>query len=416
MSTVAPGATTAALAGAVPKESQKQDIPGSFPETPGTEQTFAVNPIPATAGAGNPIQLAPGEKVPDPSTITSNTVGSTAKTDKASYEKSDAAVTSGGDAKPTETGAGMFGIPPVAKNMIPESSLPIGAGAGAGKSDPGVTIQSVGPTSTTAALAGAVPKEPRGVPEVVQESEKEAGASPEATANPEAVAEKSAVEAELKEKVPEEPATSTGGGITGAVAGGLAAAGAAAAGAAAYAHSKLPESAQNAINSVTGQTPHETATTSEVPTVVSDSILKADRPFEAAANPEAVAEKQAVEKELEKHIPPTDAQGEPAPTVTAETSATAPGDKPAISGLAAAEPLSSEENAASATETPAVTTGVDTKPTEAKTEATPKKEGESTPATSTAGSSAKPTPESGKKEDKKKKRFSFFKKLGERLK
>lgn len=411
MSTVAPGATTAALAGAVSKESEKPQVPGGFPETPGTEpQSFSVTPIPATAGAGNPIHLAPGEKVPDPSTITSNTVSSTAKTDAASYEKSDAAVASGEQAKPAETGAGMFGVPPVTKNMIPESSLPLNAAAGAGESDPGVTIQSAAPGSTTAALAGQVPKEPRGVPEVVQESEREAGAPPEAAASPEAVAEKSEVEKELKEKVPEEPATSAGGGITGA----LAAAGAAAAGAAAY--------AQKAVNSVTGQTAHETATTDEVPTVVSDSILKADQPFEAAANPEAVADKQAVEKELEKHVPPTDAAGEPAPTVTAESSATAPGDKPAISALTSGEPLkSSEENAppvastdVSPGTTPAATTSVETKPTETKTEA-PK---DGTAASSAAGSSTAKPAESGKKdkEEKKKKRFSFFKKLGERLK
>jgi len=403
LSSAAPVATTAALAGAVPKESEKTAIPGGFPETPSTEpQSFSVNPIPASSGIGNPIHLAPGEKVPDPSTITPHTIGSTVKTDAASYEKSDAAVGSGGAAKPAETDASLFTVPPITNNMIPESSLPMGAAAGAGESDPGVTIQSAAATSTTAALAGQVPKEPRGVPEVVTQSEKEAGVSPEAAANPEAVVEKREVENELKEKVPEEPATSTSGsgGIVGGIAGGLAAAGAAAAGAAAYAHSKLPESAQKAINSVTGQaeqTEHETATTSELPAVVSDSILAADQPFEAAANPEAVAEKQAVEKELEERVKPTDAHGEPAPTITAATSATAPGDAAKENEPPAAAAAPAAEPAAAPAAEPASATAASAS---------------ATPATSTAGSAA----DAAKKDDKKKKRFSFFKKLGERLK
>ena len=415
LSSAAPVATTAALAGAVPKESEKAAIPGGFPETPSTEpQSFSVNPIPASSGIGNPIHLAPGEKVPDPSTITPHTISSTVRTDEASYEKSDAAVANGGAAKPAETDASLFTLPPISNNMIPESSLPMGPAAGAGESDPGVTIQSAAPTSTTAALAGQVPKEPRGVPEVVTQSEKEAGVSPEAAANPEAVVEKREVENELKAKVPEEPATSTSGagGIVGGIAGGLAAAGAAAAGAAAYAHSKLPESAQKAISSVAGpaeQTEHETATTDELPAVVSDSIVAADRPFEAAANPEAVAEKQAVEKELEERVKPTDAHGEPAPTITAATSATAPGDAAKEN-----EPPAAPAAAAAAAEpapAPAPTT------TAEPASAPPAAAASATPPTSTAGSAAaKPAAETAKKDEKKKKRFSFFKKLGERLK
>jgi hypothetical protein len=118
-------------------------------------QTFSVNPIPATAGLGNPIQLAPGEPVPDPSTLTSNTVASTVKLDEASYNNADADVaTAAGPA-----GGDMMSVPPVQKGMIPESSLPMGAGP-AGDGNVGPFISSVGEGSTTAQLAGQVPLEP----------------------------------------------------------------------------------------------------------------------------------------------------------------------------------------------------------------------------------------------------------------
>ena len=198
MSGITPGSTTAALAGQVPKESAKNEVPGAFIETPATERDapFGVSPIPASSGIGNPITLAPGEKVPD---LQGNTIASTVKTDKESYENADSGVA------PTQA------APDKSKtNIIPESSLPIGGGN---------TIQSVGAGSTTAALAGAVPKEPRGVPEVVSESQKEAHVDPEASANTEAVTEKKEVEAELKKTVPEEPATSESGLSAGKIAG-----------------------------------------------------------------------------------------------------------------------------------------------------------------------------------------------------
>jgi hypothetical protein len=172
-------------------------------------QIFGVAPIPATAGAGNPIKLAPGEPVPDPSTFTSNTIHSTVKTDPASYAKSDAftALPDLGLTPQAEREAkgGMFALPPVMGNMIPESSLPMGADAKV-EQDTGVAIQSAAPLSTTAMLAGQVPKEPRGVPDIVSESRKEAGFAPEATSNPIAVMDKKEVEQELKDEVPVAPA------------------------------------------------------------------------------------------------------------------------------------------------------------------------------------------------------------------
>ncbi|KAF1917714.1 hypothetical protein BDU57DRAFT_514115 [Ampelomyces quisqualis] len=393
LSSAAPQATTAALAGAVPKESDKTEsadaLPGAFPETPAAEtplgeaQTFHVAPIPATHELGNPIKLAPGDKVPHPSTFTSNTVSGTANTDAASYAQSDAlpklpdlclTPQAERDAK-----GGMFSLPPVSGNMVPESSLPMGVDAVTEK-DTGVTIQSAAPTSTTAALAGAVPKEPRGVPGIVSDSRKEAGFPPEATSNPIAVLDKKEVEQELKDEVPEAPAnadnsyTSQISSSAGAAAATVTAAAAAGAGlftAAAYnakekaaeaagldgaatsntttdvpsivsdsqkaAHTS-PEASANAEavreksqveQELLSEIPKTTETGTSapaiaIPAVVSESQKQAHASPEAAANSEAVVEKKAVESELLEEIPKTNEAGEPAPVLSAATAATAP--------------------------------------------------------------------------------------------
>ena len=95
-------------------------------------------------------------------------------------------------------------MPPAKKNI------------GTDRSTDNPTIQSSGAGSTTAALAGAVPKEPRkepeviptsetqtapDVPDVVQESIAKDKTGPEAAANEEAVQEKAAVERELLKEV-----------------------------------------------------------------------------------------------------------------------------------------------------------------------------------------------------------------------
>lgn len=83
------------------------------------------------------------------------------------------------------------------------------------------------------------------VPEIVSDSQEQAHVEPEASASKEAVEEKDQVETELKQKVPEAPATSESGalgsserGPTGAIAGGATAAGAAIAAAASSAKDK----------------------------------------------------------------------------------------------------------------------------------------------------------------------------------
>lgn len=231
MSGVTPDSTTAALAAEVPREQSNGNLPGAFPETPGqeSEQTLSVNPIPASGGYGNPIKLNPGEKIPHPSTIHGNTVDSTVKLDKESYEKGDSVPLGSAGTQNDTAGPSAFAVPPVSKNIIPESSLPMGGPAQraaaadqehkqaggpaqqAAMADPGYTIQSAAPTSTTAALAGDVPleknkqtngTEPVGdVPQVVKNSLAEAHLGPEAAANKEAVDEKKQTENELHQKV-----------------------------------------------------------------------------------------------------------------------------------------------------------------------------------------------------------------------
>lgn len=87
---VTPQSTTAQLAGNVPKESERNirpgtagsDMHGKTPDTPFHDaQEFNVDPIPATAGMGNPTSSAPGEQIPHPSNLTNNTIQSTVRDD-----------------------------------------------------------------------------------------------------------------------------------------------------------------------------------------------------------------------------------------------------------------------------------------------------------------------------------------------
>ena len=349
MSNTTPQSTTAGLAGNVPKENVRagsSDLPGSFPETPAQEASeFSVNPIPASSGTGNPVQTKPGEKVPDSSSFNPNTINSTVTTDKASYENSSGTPQLPGGVNSADEGekkGGMFSLQDRTNNMIPESSLPMG-GAASSEKDPGYTIQSSGPNSTTAGLAGNVPLEPRGVPEVVTESQQEAGFQPEAASNREAVREKSDMEKELESKVPEEPSTSEGTGgphgghtdkkdlsdgeIAGMAAGGAGATAAVAA-AAGYAtkggqssQSGLPSSVQQSIDQMNSSAQPISPT---VPDTVQESITKAHWSPEAAGDKEMVSEKAAMESELLKKTPTETMGGEPAPSSSAALTDTAP--------------------------------------------------------------------------------------------
>lgn len=490
MSGVTPTSTTAELAKDVPLEkpvSGSSDLPGSFPETPAATEKgdFSVNPLPAADGAVNPIKLAPGEPVPDPSTFTNHTVtsgvhddpelvaaakkseaepafsvaplpafpgavnpvtlapgekipdvgtvtGGTVNSgvtlDKESYENSGAfgkapvlppVVTP--QSERDHNGTGVLDLPPISKNLIPESSLPIGT-SGAGTFDATPTIQSVGPSSTTAELAAAVPLESSKVPEVVKESQEEAGFSPEASAIPAEVEEKSAVESELLKEVPVAPPTSEGtagkdtdkseNGITGGEAAAAVGGAAVAVGGAAYAYasgaantatSKLPTSVQESVPTIKAESAEESVA-KDTPEIVKESIAEAGQSPEAAGNEEAVLEKKAVEKELLSEITPETSTGEPAPKITT------PETPSKLAAPAPEKPVESRDVSpgtvpGSHTQTaPVVTTGVGSATT---APATPAKEiaaGPSTPgktADSPAGSST----------DKKKKRTSIFGKL-----
>lgn len=392
MSRVSAESTTAQLAGQVPKESAGRsqsadegpsDLPGTFPETPAnevsefsvkpipatsglgnpvnlqpgekvpdsasitsntisstvndptvskpeeSEKTFGVAPLPATAGIGNPIHLEPGEKVPDPSTFTSNTTNTHVTTDKESYEKGSSAPQLPDVVTPQKErdskGASMFSVPGISHNMIPESSLPMGDAMPLGKEqeDAGAIIQSASTDSTTAGLAGQVPKETSGVPQIVQESQNEAGVDAEAGHSRMAVREKSDMEKELESKVPEAPATSegTGGQNTGSNTG----SGFAAGGISAPSHG-LPPSVQQSIDEMN----KGSAIAPTVPDVVQESIAESHVSPEAAGDRTAVSEKNAMENELLKKVPLENAVGPPAPTASAPLTDSGPAIAPTV--------------------------------------------------------------------------------------
>ncbi|KAH7203996.1 hypothetical protein DER44DRAFT_667970 [Fusarium oxysporum] len=286
------------------------DIPGGFPATPANEldTTIGINPLPASEGAGNPIKLEPGEKIPE--SITAQSTDKYVKLDKESYEKSDA-------------------LPGI------ETELP-----------PDVVINSAAPTATTAGLAAEVPLESNGafVPEVVRESQEKAGAVTEASTDPTEVKEKTMVEEELKGTVPEAPATSVGTAGVGteksentpdtSLAALAATAGGAVIAAGLAAKETVEEKASPALNSaadaitdtanknlpdsVKEQLPvaaQETLAAKneeqirqevspEVPVEVKESLVEAGKSPEAAANTAAVEDKKEVENELLKEVKP----------------------------------------------------------------------------------------------------------------
>ncbi|KIV96175.1 hypothetical protein, variant [Exophiala mesophila] len=194
----------------------KEDYEKAGQEEP---ESFSVKPIPASAGPGNPVDLPAGEPVPASGEVSANSVQSTVTTSKEDYEKAGSSVPFIGGAiagvGAAGLGAAAFASSDKKENLIPESSLPLGADAG-NTLDAGPTISSAAPVSTTAELAGKVPLEERKeaaivhgnrettdtVPEVVKESIAEAHTSPEATTSAEAVKEKAEVEQELLKKVP----------------------------------------------------------------------------------------------------------------------------------------------------------------------------------------------------------------------
>ncbi|TLD28839.1 hypothetical protein PspLS_03262 [Pyricularia sp. CBS 133598] len=411
INSVAPEATTVALAADAPlekkddkepaaategemsKDSKDSPVPGAFPETPAAEldKEVKVNPLPASDGAVNPIKLAPGEKIPEE--FKTADINANVKLDPESYEKAD-----------TLAGVSTT-LPPISSTMIPESSLPIAAAND-------VTVNSVGPESTTVALAAEVPLEPK-APAIVKESQEKAGVDPEASAVSEEIKEKNEVEAELLSKVPEAPSTSEGtagkgteksekdktltetaaataaGVLSAAVAAKDSAVDQATAAAAQLPDSvkqSLPASVQSAIAPAAQESVRQEVSP-EVPAEVKESIKEAGESPEAAANTAAVEEKKKIEAELLKEVAPAPAVGEESKKVeekaAEKTEKTEEEAKPATNG--SSEPTTKVVN--------------EPEPTTTKAPETPTKKVE-TPSTAASGDSPATA------EKKKKNRFS----------
>ncbi|KAK6507159.1 hypothetical protein TWF481_005607 [Arthrobotrys musiformis] len=283
ISSVAPESTTAALAAEVPLEvvakeepivpeatkeivatediptPDPKSVPGYLPDTvedkAELDQVFSVNPLPASETADNPIQLEPNQPVPPhTASITDNV-----KLDKESYEHADASNLGVGAAAAATVAAVTAALAGAvdatgAKNLIPESGLPI-----VGITD---AVKSLLPE----AVVGKTEKEEdhstattEVVPPVVVESQEKAGVEPEASGNPAAVEAKKEVEDEIVAKVEKVAPEAT------------------------------PEFAR-----------------ADVPEVVRESQAEAGVPLEASASPIAVEAKKEIEAELKSEVKPAE--------------------------------------------------------------------------------------------------------------
>jgi hypothetical protein len=417
--TVASNATTS-------KQDYEKDASSPFPE----EKSYGVDPIPASAGMSNPVSVPAGESVEQHKSFLPTSIYANATTSKEDYDKAGSAampVGAAGDgvAEPNDSA---FSVPDRTKDMIPESSLPM-SGDAKDTTDMGPFIQSSGPGTTTAALAGQVPLEPKSKATVVDdETPSETGRFTQSSGpgtTTAALAGQVPLESKSKATVMDDATPANTGPLTQSSGPGTTTAALA---------GQVPLEPKSKATIMDDETPSATLTgpAPDVPEVVKESLSQAHEPPEAAASSAAVEEKKEVERELLREVKATDATGEPAPTAAAAaaaaaTSATVPsttaadsktlehateGDKTAehdrepprdISPLGK-DPIST----APAPSSPVVTTGVGESKT--STISTPKKP--TTPASSAASSPA--TTNDGK--DKKKKRKSIFGKFKDILK
>ncbi|GAB7358616.1 hypothetical protein MBLNU230_g3846t1 [Neophaeotheca triangularis] len=323
MSSVAPGASTTEMAGQQPLESRSSP-PGAFPETPAetgkeTETTHSISGAPvlppvlspqSEREAGGVGMFGLGPQTTNMIPESSLPMGSTAA------GQLDAGPTIS-SAAPGSTTAQLAGQQPLEALSVPErvgesqdkagsareasgnedavadkkdmeaelkqsvQEQPSTSESGAmGKSEYGVVSAASG--STTAQLAGQQPLEALSAPERVGESQDKAGSAREASGNEDTVVDKQDMEAELKQKVPEQPSTSESGIIGKSEYGVFSA----------------------APGSTTAQLAGEQPLQARgVPGLVEDSQDKAGQGREAAANSEAVAEKKDFETELKQKVP-----------------------------------------------------------------------------------------------------------------
>jgi len=302
------------------------------------------------------VNVAPGQKIPDASTLTGNTIHSNVRTDKESYDNSGAfgnapvlppVVTP--QSERDQKGTGVLDLPPISKNLIPESSLPIG-------------LQELPLMTQVQRFSRSAPKARRhnlqGCTSGIIEGARSCEGEPRrgwcitrSKRGPAEVQEKTAVEKELLSEVPTAPATSEGtagkatadksekgvtaGEAAAAVSGAAVALGGAAAAYASNAASqlptsitsKLPESVQNPTNKINAQTTNESVA-QDTPEVVKESIAESGQAPEAAGNEEAVLEKKAVEKELLSEIKRETSTGESAPKISEGLAAPTTPSKP----------------------------------------------------------------------------------------
>ncbi|KAK6513475.1 hypothetical protein TWF281_005099 [Arthrobotrys megalospora] len=314
ISSVGPESTTAALAAEVPIKTAAEpepvapeatkdaatpediptpdprSVPGFLPDTfEEKDEVVSVNPLPASETAGNPIHLEPGEPVP-PSTasITDNV-----KLDKESYEKADASNFGVGATAAAALAAVTGALVTAAettgvKNLIPESVLPI------------ASRDEDHSTATTEV-----------VPPVVIESQEKAGVEPEASGNPAAVEAKKEVEEEIVAKIekaaPEPTAEFPSADVPEVVRESQAEAGvpleASASPIAVEAKKEIEAELKSEVKPIEPIAEEPTASPSEtpaVPAVVTASIEKAGASAEAVENPVAVEAKAIVEEAITK--------------------------------------------------------------------------------------------------------------------
>lgn len=206
------------------------------------------------------------------------------------------------------------------ENKLPKEA-PAFEGIGLAGSSNDVTIQSVRPNSTTAALAGQVSPEHRHVPEEVQNSQHEAGFPPEASANSEAINEKAAAETELESRISEKPANSESiGGQSTEDTRALASTDQPEAETTPSPSHALPSSTQQSIDEINAGAGVATVAliAPTVPHIVQESILAESHVSpETAANKTEVDEKYEVEQQLLKEVKAENALGEPVPSASA---------------------------------------------------------------------------------------------------
>jgi hypothetical protein len=412
-STIGSNATTS-------KEDYEKDASSALPE----EKSFKADPIPASAGIGNPVSIPAGESVKQHKSILPESLYSNVTTSKEDYEKAGGATmpvgaATDGAAAPNDPA---FSLPPKSKDMIPESSLPMSSEA-KNTTDAGPFIQSSGPGSTTAALAGQVPLEPKSRATVVEDETPSASSAtpflqssgPGTTTA--ALAGQVPLEPKSRATVVEDETPSASSATPFLQSSGPGTTTAALAG-------QVPLESKSKATILDDEPPSATVTgpAPDVPEVVKESLSQAHESPEAAASPEAVREKKEVESELLKEVKSTDAAGDSAPTLAAATSATAPSttatDSKALDAVKDDKrdnasrdisPMGRDPNAkAPAPSSPTVVTGVGESKT--STASTPQKT--TTPASSAASSPAT----NNVAKDKKKKRTSFFGKLKEKFK